>query len=250
MKKLLVLVTITVVCTTIVLSLYFINETGKNVSETAANIADKINSLTYERLIEIKEYFGQAKSAKGDELIVAEVTHETEYAISDTQREFWTSLLFENGISLGTNIVKIRCPTVHKYFIRISDPWELNLTDGTIYVKQPIIRQLLPPSILLDRMEVETERGWARGSTKSLEKQAYKDFIVAAVKKGNTSIPEIKNKANEGIKGFITNWLLNLKDVNITGTRIEITGSMPAFEKTNIEIKTDNLSVETKKSQH
>lgn len=121
-EKLLVFITITVVCTTIVLSLYFIKETGKDISETAVNIADKINSLTYERLIEIKEYFGQAKSAKGDELIVAEVTHETEYVISDTKREFWTSLLFKNGISLGTNIVKIRCPTVHKYFIRISDP--------------------------------------------------------------------------------------------------------------------------------
>jgi len=246
MKKLFVLVTITVVCTTIGLSLYFIKETEKDVSETVVNLANKINALTYERLIEIKEYFGQVKSAEGDELIVAEVTHETEYAISDIKREFWTSLLFENGISLGTNIVKIRCPTVHKYFIRISDPWELNLTDGIIFVKQPIIRQLLPPSILLDRMEIETERGWARGSTKNLEKQAFKDFMVAAIRKGNISIPEIKHKANEGIERFVNNWLLNLKDVNISGIRIEITDSISAFEKPNIKFKTDNLSVEKK----
>jgi hypothetical protein len=174
------------------------------------------------------------------------VTHETEYAISDTKREFWTSLLFKNGISLGTNIVKIRCPTAHKYFIRISDPWELNLTDGIIYVKQPIIRQLLPPSILLNRMEIETERGWARGSTKNLEEQAFKDFMEAAIKKGNLSIPEIKNTANEGIKKFVSNWLLNLKDVNISGIRIEIAGSIPAFEKPNIKFKTGDLSVEKK----
>ena len=246
MKKLFVLVAITVVCTTIVLSLYFVKETEKGVSETVVNIANKIDALTYERLIEIKEYFGQIKSTKGDELIVAEVTHETEYAISDITREFWTSILFENGISLGTNIVEIRCPTVHKYFIRISDPWELNLKDGIIYVKQPIIRQLLPPSILVNRMEIKTERGWARGSTKNLEKQALNDFMVNAIRKGNISIPEIKNKANEGIKRFVTNWLLNLKDVNLSGIRIEITDSIPALEKTNITFITDNLSVEIK----
>ncbi len=246
MKKLFVFVTITIVCLTIVCALFFIKKTEKDVSKAVVSLANKLDALTYERLIEIKEYFGQVKSAKGDELIVAQVTHETEYSISDTKREFWTSLLFENGISLGTNTVKIKCPTVHKYFIRISDPWELNLTNGIIYVKQPIIRQLLPPSILLNRMEIETGRGWARGSTKNLEQQAFQDFMVAAIQKGNLSIPEVKNKANEGIKRFVTNWLLNLKDVDIRGIRIEITDPMPAFEKPNIKLQTDSLSVEKK----
>lgn len=90
----------------------------------------------------------------------------------------------------------------------------------------------------------ETERGWARGSTKNLEEQAFKDFMIAAIRKGNLSIPAIKNKANEGIKIFVTNWLLNLKDVNISGVRIEIADSIPAFEKPNIKFKTESLSKE------
>ncbi|MCP4350655.1 MAG: hypothetical protein GY795_34740 [Desulfobacterales bacterium] len=84
-------------------------------------------------------------------------------------------------------------------------------------------------------MEVKTERGWARGSTKNLEKQALKDFMTVAVRKGNKSIPEIKNKANESVRNFINNWLLNLKGVNISGIRIEITNSMPVSEKSNIK---------------
>ena len=67
-----------------------------------------------------------------------------------------------------------------------------------------------------------------------------------AIRKGNIFIPEIKNKANDGIKRFVTNWLLNLKDVNLSGIRIEITDSIPALEKTNITFITDNLSVERK----
>ena len=69
--------------------------------------------------------------------------------------------------------------------------------------------------------------------------------MVAAIRKGNLSIPEVKDEANKGIKSFVTNWLLKLKDVNISGIRIEITDSIPAFEKPNIKFKTDDPSKET-----
>jgi len=235
-----------IVCITVTVSLNIIRKCGKETGdafkatgETAKVLVEKLNTVIYERLIEIKEYFNEIKSTKGDELIVAKVTYETEYKISDTKREYWTSLLFEKGISLGTNIVKVRCPTEYKYFIKISDPWIINVKSGIIYIKQPIIRQLYPPSVKLEYLEIESERGWARGSTKQLQSQALKDFMANAIRTGDNSIPQIKSKANESIIKFVNNWLLKLKDIDIDGIRVEIIDTIPLCDKINLNIQID-----------
>lgn len=227
--------TVIVVCLTILGSLFYLYNIGK-LAIFGLQTLTELSPITRETIIELSYYFGEVKSTDGDELIVAKITNSIEYNISDTQREYWTSLIFDKGISLGTNTVKIRCPVHYKYYIKISDPWEINLKNDVIYIRQPIIRQLIPPSILIDRLEVETDRGWARLPTDKLEKDALRDYLGVATIYGNRSLDKIKKTANESIEKFINNWLKNLKGIDITGVTIIFVDRLSGFGEENLII--------------
>ena len=68
-------------------------------------------------------------------------------------------------LDLGTSVAQVQVPVTYRYHLRLRDQWHLELSQGRLLVRAPVIMPSLPPAIHTDRLSTLAVRGWARGST-------------------------------------------------------------------------------------
>ena len=71
-------------------------------------------------------------------------------------------------VDLGTSTVQIQAPVTYRYHLCLREPWHLELKQGCLLVKAPVIQPSLPPAIHTDQLTTLAVRGWGRGSTGEL----------------------------------------------------------------------------------
>jgi hypothetical protein len=71
-------------------------------------------------------------------------------------------------VDLGTSTVQIQAPVTYRYHLCLREPWHLELKQGCLVVKAPVIQPSLPPAIHTDQLTTLAVRGWGRGSTGEL----------------------------------------------------------------------------------
>ncbi len=152
-------------------------------------------------------------STKGDILEVAISRSDERFYRSDTKSTFWGRL------NLGTTISEITAPVTFRYYIKLSDNWNLTATGRTCVVIAPRIRPSLPPAIHTDMMEKRTEGGWARfnkgeqlddlerSMTQTLEERAADADHIALT----------REHARLAVAEFVKNWLLRKNIGALTG---------------------------------
>ncbi|NDJ15370.1 MAG: hypothetical protein EBY17_30005, partial [Acidobacteriia bacterium] len=79
------------------------------------------------------------------------------------------------GISLGTNVARVRLPVTYRYHLRLADPWRLEVEGSHLIIHAPLLRASLPPAIHTDEMDVHTERGWCRSTPEDLLRELHRD---------------------------------------------------------------------------
>jgi hypothetical protein len=65
-------------------------------------------------------------------------------------------------IYLGESVAQVRVPVTYRYHLQLGDAWKLQVVGNTCIVYAPRIRPSLPPAIHTDKMEKQSESGWAR----------------------------------------------------------------------------------------
>jgi hypothetical protein len=136
------------------------------------------------------------------ELATAEVT-ET-FSRSEERRIFW------DWISLGETVTEIRVPVTYRYYVRLADPWRLEISGQTCVVHAPSLRPSLPPAIHTDKMEKKTERGWlgynADQQMTELEKSVTP--TLEAYARDERHLGFVREECRKTLAEFVKSWLL------------------------------------------
>ena len=119
------------------------------------------------------------------------------------------SILWER-LYLGTTVSEIRVPVTYRYHLRLSDPWQLDVSGNTCLVVAPLIRPSLPPAIHTDQMEKKSEEGWARFNAAAqmieLEKSMTPTLSRYAIDRRHVAL--VREQCRLTVAEFVKNWLL------------------------------------------
>lgn len=195
-----------------------IRETGGQ----ANRLVDRLLPDHSERSIEqtFREYLVAVRAAKGDQLLVAEVSAVEEISERDTRREFWT------GLSLGTSEASIRYPVTCRYYIQLSDTWTLAVDGNSVWVQRPIIRPL-EPAIDTRGIDYQGENGWLRWNKDEMRErllhQLSADAAVRASQHAATAAPH----ADAAIAAFVRGWLLSASSTLPRAARVAVVPELP-----------------------
>lgn len=174
-----------------------------------------------------REYLASVRSARGDELLVAELRLVNEIEHSDTRREFWT------GLSLGTTTVSIRYPVTYRYCIRLSDAWRLRTDGATVLVQRPVLRPL-EPAVDTTGLEFRADNGWLRWNKDELRDELARritpDAVVRAAQHAGTAAPH----ADEAVAAFVRGWLLRADLAGSRGAQVVVVAQLDGAEEIRV----------------
>lgn len=122
----------------------------------------------------------------------------------DEQRILW------NKVHLGTTMSEIRVPVTYRYYVNLNDPWLLTVSNQTCLVTAPPLRPSLPPAIHTDRMEKQSENGWARFNANEQMAELEKSLspTLSEFATNEVKIALVRNQARGVIARFVRHWLL------------------------------------------
>lgn len=123
---------------------------------------------------------------------------------SDTRRVLW------DVVDLGTTTTEIRVPVTFRYHLRLNDPWHLVVRGHSCVVHAPSIRPTLPPAVHLDRLERQSERGWARFNVDE-QMQELEHYMAQSLElraRNETHIDLVREQCRVRVAEFVRNWLL------------------------------------------
>jgi hypothetical protein len=136
------------------------------------------------------------------ELATARATER--FSTADTRTIAW------DLIPLGTTTSEIEVPVTYRYHLRLSDPWQIDVSGQTCIVKAPKIRPSLPPAIHTDQMQKKSERGWARLNEREqmaeLERSLTPELSVLAGNRKHIAL--VREECRKTVGEFVKNWLL------------------------------------------
>jgi hypothetical protein len=171
-------------------------------AKTAVELADKFQqgTITHTFIAAIPE---MASTGMGNlELATSEAT-ET-FSRTDKRTVAW------NWLNLGTTVSEIKVPVTYRYHLRLSDPWQLNVSGQTCIVVAPEIRPSLPPAIHTDKMEKKSERGWARFNEREQMEELERSITPELVRMAGDSrhMNLVREQCRKTVAEFVKNWLL------------------------------------------
>jgi len=143
-------------------------------------------------------------ATQGDILEVA--TMQTDETIT----KFDMKTAFNEAVYLGTTISEIRTPVFYRYHIQLSDPWQLQVDQGTCIVHAPALRPSQPPAIRTEGMEKKSEAGWLRFNAAENLALLEKELTPTLEKRaGNPAhLNLIREAARKSVAEFVKRWLL------------------------------------------
>ena len=131
--------------------------------------------------------------------------HSTEILRAEDNLRIWW-----NYVSLGTTVSEITVPVIYRYHIKLTDPWELSVSNRTCLVVAPRIRPSLPPGIDTGNIVKNSRNGWARFNADDqlteLEKSITEKLTEFADSPERVAL--IRELARKTVADFVHSWLL------------------------------------------
>jgi hypothetical protein len=175
---------------------------GRFAAEKAEEIAGRFMSGNITKTFEaaIPEVF----STGGGNLELATAEKIETFRTHDDRLVLWDS------VWLGTTVSEIRVPVTYRYHLRLSEPWQLEVSNQTCIVVAPPIRPSLPPAIHTDRMEKKSEAGWARFNA-SVQMTELERGITPTLRHyagDHRHINLVREECRKTVAEFVKTWLL------------------------------------------
>lgn len=169
----------------------------------AVTIHKDVETRFQESLVEVK-------GNHGDVLEVA--TYKSSAYFSESDKLDTTVLGIP--LPLGTTEAFLMVPVTYRFHVLLSDRWQIRTTPETVTVIAPDIRPSLPPAPDISRMEVKSERGWARLNRKEIEERV-KSMVtgtlnIRAHKLARSQL--IRDPSRKSVESSLQNWISWLPD--------------------------------------
>lgn len=130
---------------------------------------------------------------------------------------------FNWEVPYSRSITEIRVPVTYRYYIRLQDPWDIAIRDGTCIVRAPALRAELPPAIHTDGMKT-----YARGELLALDREGELTRLLESLTPALSRYADsrdhkelIRDRARETVAEFIRAWLLE-RDTNVAIDTIRV----------------------------
>ena len=178
-----------------------INAVGNQASNLVTALG-KFNQATITQTFE--EYLPQLSSEPGGRLEVAALTVNESFAKSDHLITAWGKL------DLGTTMTEIKVPATYRYYVRLHDPWKLEVTSNICIVRAPRLHPSLPPAIDTAHMEKKSERGWGRLNAAEQMDQLEKDITptLSTYAADSKHLALVREECRKTVAQFVRDWLL------------------------------------------
>jgi hypothetical protein len=136
------------------------------------------------------------------ELAIVEV--EETISEADERRILW------DRFSLGETVSEIRVPVTYRYHLRLSDAWEIEVSDQTCIVHAPRIRASQPPAIHTERMTKRSESDWLRfdGEQQLEELQRSLTPTLEEYAEDERHLNLVREQCRRTVAEFVRSWLL------------------------------------------
>lgn len=181
----------------IVVGLYF---SGRHL---VAVIDESMDDFTEEKINKtFGEYITAIKGEGSGNLEVA--IHETLAVFSETKGKSYVW----GKISGGITSVEIKVPVTYRYYVRLDDPWKIEVNGSICTVLAPAIRPGLPPAIHTDRMEKRIDESWIRFDGRQMMDALEKQMTPELNRRAQTNTALVREHSRKVVATFITNWLL------------------------------------------
>lgn len=148
------------------------------------------------------EYITATKGEGSGNLEVA--THETLAVFSETREKSYVW----GAVSGGITSVEIKVPVTYRYYVRLDDPWKIEINGAICTVLAPAIKPGLPPAIHTDRMEKRIDESWIRFDGRQMMDELEKQMTPELNRRAQTNIQLVMEHSRKVVSTFIKNWLL------------------------------------------
>ena len=151
-----------------------------------------------------QEYLPQVSSEPGGRLEVASLNMDEVFTKSDHLITAWGKL------DLGTTMTEIKVPATYRYYVRLHDPWKLDVSSNICIVHAPKLHPSLPPAIDTSRMEKRSERGWGRLNATEQMDQLEKDITptLSTYASDGSHLGLVREECRKTVAQFVRDWLL------------------------------------------
>ncbi len=146
----------------------------------------------------------EISSAGAGNLELATSDQTETFRAEDEKSIFWDKLY------LGKTVSEIRVPVTYRYHLRLSDPWQLDVSGQTCVVVAPGIRPSLPPAIHTDKMEKMSEAGWGRFNAREQLAELEKSVTPTLTRYASDTkhIALAREECRKTVGEFVKTWLL------------------------------------------
>ncbi len=113
------------------------------------------------------------------------------------------------GVSLGTNVARLRLPVTYRYHLRLADPWRLEVQGQHLIVHAPPLRPSLPPAVHTDDLEAQVERGWCRSAPEALLRELHREVtpLISEWAGNEQHLGRVRETARLQVAEFVRRWL-------------------------------------------
>lgn len=175
-----------------------INSLGNAVSQIVGKFDQQNITRTFE------ESLPTLSSEPGGRLELAAMTMTETLSESNNLTTGWGKL------NLGSTVTEIKVPANFRYYLRLHDPWKLDVTTNICIVHAPRFHPTLPPAIDTSRMEKKSSAGWGRFNATEQMDQLEKDITptLAQFAGDERHLALVREECRKTVAQFVRDWLL------------------------------------------
>jgi hypothetical protein len=113
-------------------------------------------------------------------------------------------------LDLGTTMTEIKVPATYRYYVRLHDPWKLDVSSNICIVHAPRLHPSLPPAIDTAHMEKKSERGWGRLNAAEQMDQLERDITptLSTYADDAKHLALVREESRKTVAQFVRDWLL------------------------------------------
>ncbi|HWF17789.1 MAG TPA: hypothetical protein VG754_00895 [Verrucomicrobiae bacterium] len=175
-----------------------VHAVGTEVSNLLKNFDQQHITRTFQ------ESLPQLNSEPGGRLEIAALTLNENLSESNALTTAWGHL------DLGSTVTEIKVPAIYRYYVRLHDPWQLEVATNICVVHAPRIHPTLPVAIDTSRMEKKSNVGWGRFNAGDQMDQLEKDLTptLSLYAADARHIALVREECRKTVAQFIRDWLL------------------------------------------
>lgn len=161
----------------------------------------------------ISHSIADIRATKGDILILAEM--ESLQTIREDDTRLVKVPYADFNISMGTTMSEVRVPAHFRFFVRLSEPFEVKITEhGDLrrcVVTAPPLEAQTPVTFDSNRMEIRVDAGWLRFNKDEAKEKVIKSITPVLDARAPENARLARDKARTAFAAFVRSWLLRDK---------------------------------------